>query len=126
MTIDELQQCAAPEGLGLRAEAQPRYVVLRNGIRWNCEWSRLSGFSSVLGATTLTEEKVLADAEGGGRMFTLYPRLQSAVAALRNERGAASSEYGFLLFFIALLIIAGATALGVSIRDFFNLLAGSF
>ena len=59
-------------------------------------------------------------------MFTLYSRLQSAVAALRNERGAASSEYGFLLFFIALLIIAGATALGVSIRDFFNLLAGSF
>ena len=38
-------------------------------------------------------------------------------ARIKSERGAVSAEYAILVVFIALVIIAGATALGIAINS---------
>lgn len=45
----------------------------------------------------------------------LYVWLQSRVASLRNQDGATAAEYGLLVALIAVVIIAGAQALGLNI-----------
>jgi len=42
----------------------------------------------------------------------------------RKDRGATAVEYGLLVGLIAVVIIVGVTALGTSIRDLFNGIAG--
>jgi pilus assembly protein Flp/PilA len=51
--------------------------------------------------------------------------LKSRLSALRNERGASAVEYGLLVALIAVVIIAAVTALGVSLEDIFNEIAGA-
>ena len=43
---------------------------------------------------------------------------------LKRKEGAAMAEYGLLLFLIAVVVIAGATALGNAINGVYNQLAG--
>ena len=54
-------------------------------------------------------------------LLGLYTRIQSLWASLRarigNEEGIVATEYLVLLIFIALAIIAGATALGIGINS---------
>jgi Flp pilus assembly pilin Flp len=54
-------------------------------------------------------------------LLGLYTRIQSLWAGLRarigNEEGIVATEYLVLLIFIALAIIAGATALGIGINS---------
>lgn len=42
----------------------------------------------------------------------------------RDESGASAIEYGLLASLIALGIVVGATALGTSLNDLFNNIAG--
>jgi Flp pilus assembly pilin Flp len=43
--------------------------------------------------------------------------LEYFIARLRlNEEGATATEYALLVFFVAIVIIAGATALGIAIN----------
>jgi pilus assembly protein Flp/PilA len=44
----------------------------------------------------------------------------------RKEEGAAMAEYGLLLLLIAVVVIAGATALGNAINGLYNTVAGDF
>jgi pilus assembly protein Flp/PilA len=41
-------------------------------------------------------------------------------ARIKSERGAVSAEYAILVVFIALVIIVGATALGIAINNKLN------
>ncbi|KQY64912.1 pilus assembly protein [Nocardioides sp. Root140] len=41
----------------------------------------------------------------------------------RDEKGATATEYGLLVTFIALLIIAGVTLFGQGLNDFFTRLS---
>jgi Flp pilus assembly pilin Flp len=54
-------------------------------------------------------------------LLGLYTRMQSAWFGLKgrfqNEEGIVATEYLVLLIFIALAIIAGATALGIGINS---------
>jgi Flp pilus assembly pilin Flp len=43
---------------------------------------------------------------------------------LKRREGAAMAEYGLLLFLIAVVVIAGATALGKAINGVYNTVAG--
>ena len=43
-----------------------------------------------------------------------------------EEDGSVAAEYGILIAFIAVIIIAGATALGASLNGLFNTVAGKF
>jgi Flp pilus assembly pilin Flp len=43
---------------------------------------------------------------------------------LKRKEGAAMAEYGLLLFLIAVVVIAGATALGNAIKDVYTQVAG--
>jgi Flp pilus assembly pilin Flp len=45
---------------------------------------------------------------------------------LRSEEGATMVEYGFLLVGIALVVVVGATALGIGAADFYESVAGWF
>lgn len=57
------------------------------------------------------------------RIFTtliMLHRLHRSVGSrLPAEDGATAAEYGILMGFIAFAIIAGATAVGVNLNDFF-------
>jgi len=44
---------------------------------------------------------------------------------LKRKEGAAMAEYGLLLFLIAVVVIAGATALGNAVNTVYNQVAGS-
>jgi pilus assembly protein Flp/PilA len=54
-------------------------------------------------------------------MLGLYTMIRSGwihvTRRFRDETGGVASEYGLLLFLIALAIIAGATALGIAINN---------
>ncbi len=54
-------------------------------------------------------------------LLSLFTRLQTAYLGLRSriedENGAVATEYALLLVFVAIAIIAGATALGIAIND---------
>jgi Flp pilus assembly pilin Flp len=43
---------------------------------------------------------------------------------LKRKQGAAMAEYGLLLFLIAVVVIAGATALGNAIKGVYSQVAG--
>ena len=43
---------------------------------------------------------------------------------LKRKEGAAMAEYGLLLFLIAVVVIAGATALGNAIKGVYEQVAG--
>lgn len=45
---------------------------------------------------------------------------------LTDESGPAMVEYGLLLVFIALVVLAAASALGAGLSDFFTTTAGLF
>ena len=47
----------------------------------------------------------------------LYVELQNRLSAMGNEEGATAAEYALLVALIAVAIIVGARALGVSIND---------
>jgi Flp pilus assembly pilin Flp len=47
----------------------------------------------------------------------LTGRLQSRIAGLRGEGGAAAAEYALLLALIAAIIVTAATALGFNIGE---------
>lgn len=49
--------------------------------------------------------------------LNLTDRLQSKIAGLRAESGAAAAEYALLLALIAAIIVTAATALGVNIGE---------
>ena len=49
---------------------------------------------------------------------------QKAMRFIRDEEGASAIEYGLLVALIALVIAAGATALGTNINTLFNDAAG--
>lgn len=42
-----------------------------------------------------------------------------------EEKGATAVEYGLMVALIAVVIIAGVTLLGTTLRDLFNNIAGS-
>lgn len=49
------------------------------------------------------------------------------IQALRAEEdGSVAAEYGILIAFIAVVIIAGVTALGTNLNGLFNTIAGKF
>lgn len=55
-------------------------------------------------------------------MFTsLYVRMRNWA---EGDEGATALEYGILVVFIAIAIIAGVTVFGTQLRDFFNGLFG--
>jgi Flp pilus assembly pilin Flp len=47
-------------------------------------------------------------------------RIRTALRFLNEERGAVSTEYGLLLVFIAVAIVAAATAFGVAVSGLFD------
>jgi pilus assembly protein Flp/PilA len=48
-----------------------------------------------------------------------------AIALAKAKQGVTAIEYGLIAGFVALTIIAGITAFGESLRDFFNRMAGT-
>lgn len=52
-------------------------------------------------------------------MLHLYTLLET-LRSRRDERGATATEYGLLVAFIALAIIAGVTLFGTALNGFFN------
>ena len=55
----------------------------------------------------------------------LAERIGAKVAALRDDRkGATAVEYGLMVAFIALAIIAAVTLVGTSLTGIFNNIAG--
>jgi len=55
-------------------------------------------------------------------MLKLYVAMQTYVTGVlnRDDRGATAVEYGLLVALIAVVIIAGVTALGVKLDSLFN------
>jgi Flp pilus assembly pilin Flp len=51
---------------------------------------------------------------------TLQAGLAYLLARVRREDGAVATEYGLLLFLVALAIIAAVTALGMALFGVFN------
>jgi pilus assembly protein Flp/PilA len=43
-----------------------------------------------------------------------------AMAQDRDDRGATATEYGLLVGFIAVVIVAGVSFFGTSLNDYFN------
>ncbi len=56
-------------------------------------------------------------------MLARITKLQVA-ASQREDRGATAVEYGLMVALIAVVIIAGVTLLGTTIRDMFLNVAG--
>lgn len=50
----------------------------------------------------------------------LYVYGKTMLARLQDEKGATALEYGILVALIALVIVAGVTAFGKALLDFFN------
>lgn len=50
----------------------------------------------------------------------LYVYGKTMLARLQDEKGATALEYGILVALIALVIVAGVTAFGDALLDFFN------
>jgi len=58
-------------------------------------------------------------------MLKVLVALQNLLAEpLRRDRGATAVEYGLILVFIAVVIIAGLTLLGTKLLGLFNNVAG--
>jgi pilus assembly protein Flp/PilA len=59
-------------------------------------------------------------------MIKSYFALQTYLKALltRDDRGATAVEYGLIVFFIAVAIIAGITLLGTNLNTLFTNIAG--
>jgi len=58
-------------------------------------------------------------------MLKVLVSLQNVLAEpLRRDRGATAVEYGLILVFIAVVIIAGLTLLGTKLLALFNNVAG--
>jgi pilus assembly protein Flp/PilA len=58
-------------------------------------------------------------------MLDCIKRLTLAIAALvSNEDGQTMVEYAFLVAFIAVVVLAGVTLLGVNLLSFFSSIAG--
>jgi pilus assembly protein Flp/PilA len=57
------------------------------------------------------------------RVLALLPNFL-AEPARRDDRGATAVEYGLILVFIAVVIIAGLTLLGTNLLALFNNIAG--
>lgn len=54
-------------------------------------------------------------------MMQLISLVLARMTAIRDDdRGAGMVEYGLLVAFIALIALAGVTALGVKLNDLFN------
>jgi pilus assembly protein Flp/PilA len=60
-------------------------------------------------------------------MLTFVVFLQERLGRLlrRDDRGVTAVEYGLIVFFIALVIIAGVTALGKTLNGIFNTISTS-
>jgi pilus assembly protein Flp/PilA len=59
-------------------------------------------------------------------MFQLITALQAWLATRRtDERGATMVEYGLIVVAIALVVFAGATILGNSVKGLFSSIAGT-
>ncbi len=54
----------------------------------------------------------------------LYTRIQARINSIQNEEGATAVEYGLMVSLIAVVIIAGVTALGGNLLGLFNGVAG--
>ncbi len=50
--------------------------------------------------------------------------MEKLIRFFKDEEGATAIEYGLLAALIAVVMAVGATALGVSLKDLFNEIAG--
>ena len=58
-------------------------------------------------------------------MLSRLVKLQTKVAALRDDRGATAVEYGLMVALIAIVIIVAVTLLGKNLSSLFNNVATS-
>ena len=58
-------------------------------------------------------------------MLSHLAKLQTKVAALRDDRGATAVEYGLMVALIAIVIIVAVTLLGKNLSSLFNNVATS-
>ena len=63
--------------------------------------------------------------EVNGQMLNEFLTQLHVRFSTRGEEGATAAEYGLLIFLIALVIMGGAAALGLSINGLFNTVAGA-
>ena len=61
----------------------------------------------------------------GTEMLSRLVKLQTKVAALRDDRGATAVEYGLMVALIAIVIIVAVTLLGKNLSTLFNNVATS-
>ena len=80
--------------------------------------ARCSQFKESLSWTSSSSKK-------GTEMLSRLVKLQTKLAAMRDDRGATAVEYGLMVALIAIVIIAAVTLLGGNLSKLFSSVATS-
>ena len=92
----------------------------RNGRCWHQ--------GSGAGCSQFKEKSLLEQTSSptkGTEMLSHLAKLQTKVAALRDDRGATAVEYGLMVALIAIVIIVAVTLLGTNLNGIFGTVASS-